>query len=107
MTANKTNCVIWSNLRPNCSYEGVMIETLMEGFTGSIDDYVKELGKRIKTVTKCKWFVGFRDRGLGHGDFAVMTKFKGKDILVVECSDREIADHICKVHNEASQKRKI
>lgn len=72
----------------------------MEGFVGTIDEYAKEVTRRIKTVTERKWFVGFRDRGMGRGDFAVLAKFNGKEILVVECPCREVADHICKVHNE-------
>ena len=77
-----------------------MIHELMEGFVGTIDEYAKEATRRIKTVTKQDWFVGLRDRGMGRGDFAVMTKFNGKDILVVECPCREIADHIVNIHNQ-------
>jgi hypothetical protein len=78
-----------------------MLEELMQGYAGSIPDgYVKELGNRIKSVMKRKWFVGFHDRGMGHGDFAVLARFKGRDIVVVKCPCREIADYICKLHED-------
>jgi hypothetical protein len=54
-------------------------------------------------ILKQKWTVGFRDRGNGHGDFAVITT-KG-DFVTGPCS-HEVAGHIAKVHNDAREKSK-
>ena len=45
-----------------------------------------------------EWAVGYRDRGHGHGDFAVIVK--GTEELVVEASSRGLADHLVEAHNE-------
>lgn len=74
---------------------------VMKDFSGSLNDYVKELGRRLKTVIKRKWFVGVNDRGMGRVDFAVLAKFKGQRIVIIECSCREIANHICLWHNKS------
>jgi hypothetical protein len=42
------------------------------------------------------WAVGFKDRGLGHGDFAVLTK---DGTLIAECPTKEIAEYIVSIHN--------
>jgi len=63
---------------------------------------------------KERWTVGFNDRGLGHGDFAVMVK--GEPSILAECKDvfesatpplgmcittgGEIAHYIVKLHNK-------
>ena len=52
--------------------------------------------KSVRALLGAKWSVGFKDRGLGHGDFAVLTKI-GE--LVVECPNKEIANHIVRLHN--------
>jgi hypothetical protein len=54
----------------------------------------KEPGQ-MDTLHK-KWTLGFKDRGLGHGDYAVVTV---KNALVVECPNKEIAEHIIEIHN--------
>lgn len=46
-----------------------------------------------------KWAVGFRDRGHGHGDFAVITK--KTRILLVECAYEMLAEHIVQLHNKS------
>jgi len=43
-----------------------------------------------------KWEVGFKDRGLGHGDFGVINT---KGALIVEAPSFEIAEHIVNAHN--------
>jgi hypothetical protein len=43
------------------------------------------------------WTLGYKDRGLGNGDWAVMTD---DDLLIVECPCKDIAEHIIKLHNE-------
>jgi len=75
-----------------------LIEELMDGFVGSA--YATELNRRINFIKARLWYVGFQNRGNGHGDFAVMVKYKKREYVVVECPCREIADHICKIHNK-------
>ncbi len=43
-----------------------------------------------------RWAVGYKDRGLGHGDFAIITE---DDILVIECPSQDVAEHIVDLHN--------
>jgi len=47
-------------------------------------------------LLKTKWVLAFRDRGLGHGDYAIMTPNQD---LVVECPSKEVANHIVELHN--------
>lgn len=45
------------------------------------------------------WTVGYHDRGLGRGDFAVLVKSTGA--LVVECPDLRTARRIVRDHNRS------
>jgi len=69
------------------------------------------------TILHSEWFLGFHDRGLGHGDFAVVTE---ENMPIVKCGDtlqstlsgkpaittgKELAEHIIELHN-CSLKRK-
>ena len=47
-------------------------------------------------LTAPRWHLGFRDRGLGRGDFAVLDQ---KGDVVIEVSDREIAELIISAVN--------
>lgn len=49
-------------------------------------------------ILKVEWTLGFKDRGLGYGDFAIITPDRG---LVIECPDQEVADHIIELHNKS------
>lgn len=49
-----------------------------------------------KEMIELPWSLGFKDRGLGHGDYAIMID----NTLVAECPSREVAEHIIKLHNE-------
>lgn len=71
------------------------------GFHPSWDQAVEDLEKKQKKLLSCVWMIGYRDRGLGHGDFAVLTKKTGE--LVVECSSHELAAHIVEAHNATTQ----
>ncbi len=51
------------------------------------------------------WALGFKDRGHGHGDFGVITLDSSE--LVLECSSKELAEHIIKLHNDSIEKKKI
>lgn len=79
----------------------------MYSLYGQIIDHLKANGKHdikaieqmAKRVLRMRWTIGFKDRGMGHGDYAVMTKKYG--FIVVECPDMDIAEHICNLHNAA------
>ena len=74
------------------------------GFHPSWDEAVEEAKKKQKKLLSCVWTIGFNDRGMGRGDFAVITKKTGE--LVVECSSHELAAHIVEVHNATARRRK-
>lgn len=46
-----------------------------------------------------RWEVGFNDRGMGHGDFAVITE---DGLRIVECPNKEFAEHIVELHNRTT-----
>ncbi len=48
-------------------------------------------------ILKDKWTLGFKDRGLGYGDYAVMMD---KEVLV-KCPSKEVAEHIIDLHNKS------
>ena len=48
-----------------------------------------------KEMIEAPWSLGFKNRGYGYGDFAVMVD----EILVVECPSKEVAEHIIELHN--------
>ncbi len=64
----------------------------------TIDEDAKKLREEIDEVLTCRWAVGFKDRGTGHGDFGVMVE--DFSALVVECSNFKIAEHIVEIHNK-------
>ena len=70
-----------------------------------MEDYDKEYDRRFEALLKAKWSLGFKDRGMGHGDFAVVTKALKRDILIVECPNRAIAEHIIEAHNGTIKSR--
>ncbi len=59
-------------------------------------EHGQEHGQKQARLLHCRWEVAFKDRGMGHGDFGVMTE-TGE--LVVECPSRDIAGHIVSIHN--------
>ena len=71
-----------------------MINELMEGYKGLVVEAGEELAKRTKQLLESDWEVGFRDRGMGHGDYAVLGKYKGKSIVVCECPSLQVAQYI-------------
>jgi hypothetical protein len=68
----------------------------------NFEELTKQYFDNIDEILNEEWAVGFKDRGLGHGDFGVVTLVK--NTLVVETSGREIAEHISKLHNEFLEK---
>lgn len=62
----------------------------------------QELLEAQQQIIKSRWAIGYRDRGLGHGDYAVVVEDDGKAPakVVVECDSKLIAEHIIEIHNE-------
>ncbi len=46
-------------------------------------------------MLNAEWESAFRDRGFGHGDYAIMVN----EIVILECPNKEIMDHIIELHN--------
>lgn len=64
---------------------------------GTMMELAEEVNRRLDEVLSKRWAIGFKDRGMGHGDFGVIVEETGD--LVVECGWRECAEHIVKIHN--------
>ncbi len=77
--------------------------TDMTGWHPSWQAEIEKIKTQEKRILKRKWALGFRDRGLGHGDFAIVLARSNE--LVLECPNRRIAEYLVKIHN-ASIKRK-
>ena len=60
---------------------------------------LKDIKEKEDKMLSSVWDIGYRDRGHGHGDFAVIVKKTGD--LVVECPNHAVAGHIVEVHNNA------
>ena len=60
-----------------------------------LDDLVK---KKEEEKLSAKWALGFHDRGLGHGDFAIIKE--GSNDLIFGPLDRSIAEHVIDAHNK-------
>lgn len=60
----------------------------------------KPIGQILDRVLKNRWCVSFRDRGMGHGDFGVSVRLGTSLVLIVgDLPYKELAEHICQVHN--------
>ena len=46
-----------------------------------------------------EWDLGFKDRGMDHGDYSIMAKKNNQ--LIIECPNRPIAEHIIQLHNSS------
>ena len=68
---------------------------------------------------KKKWALGFHDRGMGHGDYGVIEELpEGEQTdrtdeellrivvpaLIIERLDRELCEHIIKLHTQALER---
>ena len=62
-----------------------------------IDAYWNEVKRRIRRIRDSRWSIGFKDRGHGHGDFAVLAS-SGR-LLVAEVETKELAQMLIKQHN--------
>jgi len=58
----------------------------------------KIIPAQVQPVVMLKWTLGFHDRFMGHGDYGIITE-KGE--LVVSLVDRELAEHIIRMHNDS------
>lgn len=74
-----------------------------DGFHPSWKAEIAKIQAKEKRILRCKWAIGFRDRGLGHGDYGIVLARSNE--LVLECPNRAMAEHLIEVHN-ASIKRK-
>ncbi len=59
------------------------------------------MGALIEEALQSEWAIGFHDRGMGRGDFAVIEK--DTEVVIVKCPYREIAEHITSIHNTAPE----
>jgi hypothetical protein len=59
---------------------------------------IAQYQKEQEAILSPLWAVGFKDRGLGRGDYAVIIE--GTTKVVVECPSKEIAEHIVALHNK-------
>jgi hypothetical protein len=57
------------------------------------EPYDVKIARHLASV----WKVGFNDRGLGHGDFGVITE---QGDLVIPDLDQQIAEHLVELHNK-------
>ena len=82
--------------------EQVKAEYKDDGKEHTWDEFGQETERRMQELLKKEWSVGFKDRGLGHGDYAVIIKTDGDEIplVVVECGNfPAVAEHIVEAHN--------
>lgn len=64
------------------------------GFHPSWDQEIEDMKKKREKLLSSVWAVGFRDRGMGHGSYAVIVK--KTEELVVECSSHALAGPYCR-----------
>jgi hypothetical protein len=65
--------------------------------SGTLDEILETLEKKgYFTAPPRPWSLGFKERGLGRGDFAVLDKFGD---LVAETQDRETSEFIIEAVN--------
>ena len=76
-----------------------LVMTIHEKLKGlPIDKSVlAEIEKLIAETIQQEWTVGFNDRGMGAGDYAVILG----NTIIVKCPYLEIAEHIVATHNAA------
>lgn len=78
--------------------EEIKAEWASEKREATFFELAEEIDRRLKELENIEWTVGFRDRGMGHGDFGVVTK-EG-EYLIVECAWQRLAEYIVTIHNE-------
>jgi hypothetical protein len=83
---------------------GSFLLEVMDGFNGTIDECAEEFTKRIAALLKVKWMVGAKDRGLSRLDYAVLATYKKRKIVICTCPSKEVAAHICSIHNKELSK---
>lgn len=81
---------------------GSIFQAVKDEFRGTDrtnEEFSDEIDRRMKHVLTVPWSVGFHDRGMGHGDYAVLAE--GHSPPVVECGadGAGLAEHIVKAHN--------
>jgi len=73
------------------------------------DELYDEWFKKYLLQLEKKWALGWKDRGLGHGDWAVIIEdaVETAEHLVVECKTKELAEHIINLHNQSLNKTTV
>lgn len=89
-----------------------------------MSDVVKEYEERTQRMLTKEWVVGFKDRGMGHGDYGVvipvenelsdeeLEKLSHEELkcyfsevripeLVIPNIPRELAEHLVELHNKS------
>ena len=74
-----------------------------DGLT-EFDKLVRANAEKEQNLLNSEWVLGFMDRGLGHGDYAVILK---TNEVVVPCNSRAIAEHLIEIHNHALALSKV
>jgi hypothetical protein len=73
------------------------------------DDSWEKLDKLIEAQIKDwlneEWAVGFKDRGMGHGDYAVVLKSDNTIIIAESGNSPHVAEYLVKLHNESLEKK--
>ena len=89
---------------PLAKDQGVSLTLRMNEY---LENLQKAHEKKVNEVLSSEWKLGFKSRGMGRGDFSVIT---ADGTLVVECNkeiagcDKEIAEHIIVLHNKQKEK---
>lgn len=69
----------------------------------SFKDFENYYKTEFDLIMNQGWVIGEKNRGLGRCSFCVMTN---KNIVIVECPNLEVAEHICLVHNQSLSENK-
>ena len=51
---------------------------------------------KVDQALLVRWSIGFQDRGMAHGDYAVITE---DGLTIVKCPGKAFAEHIVELHN--------
>lgn len=63
------------------------------------DEFIDAVESIVKEIMSREWMLGYKDRGMGHGDFAVLDSVTS--FTVLECASRELAEHVIELHNKS------
>jgi hypothetical protein len=84
--------------------------TPLEGLEGlTLDEAAEAIEQREKQQLEKPWHVGFKDRGHGHGDYAVLVTGEDPEsyfslVAEVKCGE-QAAQHIVDLHNRSLKEK--